>query len=493
MRWFLDLVNGPHPGARWVLGGRGSRVVGRTEGDFRIDDPSLSRRHARLFRRGRRWAVEDLDSKNGTRVNGAGATRARALRPGDQIQFGRVLVNVSRGSSSGRWSRVGLAAGLILLGALQLSWIAYQLEPGDGWLHRQVRRAGVWPASGAGDRAVRPRVGEAPDAALPSVEAVSERVAERLRVTLAEAGAARGAEMDRTLARTLASIREQIVELKRASANPELTEAVDRLAERTRRTAQTLEAWRAQAQAPGERPDGEALASLREQLGSVSNRIATLQQTHASWRETLENRLGARSAENFSAEVERVVFVVDASGSLIDTMPFVIDALAERIERLGAEQRAAVIFYQDGAAMEAPPVGMHPVSETTARRVRAFADPGRGNVLPAGTSDPIGAIERAALYEPDEIVLFTDAITNGRTTGLNPARLIEAVQRINGSRSTALRLSAVHLFREDPLGSLRVITRMFGGSYTFVDEPDDYDGPEAESEGLLEALGPPLQ
>ena len=64
-------------------------TVGRAEGvDVRIDDPSVSRLHAELIRRGAFVYVSDLGlSANGTRVNGRPVGR-RVLAEGDVVTFG---------------------------------------------------------------------------------------------------------------------------------------------------------------------------------------------------------------------------------------------------------------------------------------------------------------------------------------------------------------------------------------------------------------------
>jgi hypothetical protein len=64
-------------------------TVGRAEGvDVRIDDPSVSRLHAELVRRGTFVYVSDLGlSANGTRVNGRPVGR-RVLAEGDVLTFG---------------------------------------------------------------------------------------------------------------------------------------------------------------------------------------------------------------------------------------------------------------------------------------------------------------------------------------------------------------------------------------------------------------------
>ena len=64
-------------------------TVGRGRGvDIRLDDPSVSRLHAELVRRGPYIYVADLGlSRNGTRVNGRPVAR-RVLADGDVLSFG---------------------------------------------------------------------------------------------------------------------------------------------------------------------------------------------------------------------------------------------------------------------------------------------------------------------------------------------------------------------------------------------------------------------
>jgi DNA-binding CsgD family transcriptional regulator len=53
-----------------------------------LADPTLSRLHAVLERYGAGWCVRDLDSRNGTFVNGQRVWRERPLRPGDELRVG---------------------------------------------------------------------------------------------------------------------------------------------------------------------------------------------------------------------------------------------------------------------------------------------------------------------------------------------------------------------------------------------------------------------
>ena len=69
----------------------GGLVVGRTaEADLRVSDPTISRRHAELQAVGSGVAVRDLDSSNGTFINGV-RIREGVLSPNDSVAFGKVI------------------------------------------------------------------------------------------------------------------------------------------------------------------------------------------------------------------------------------------------------------------------------------------------------------------------------------------------------------------------------------------------------------------
>lgn len=67
----------------------GENIVGREPGaQVWLDLPGVSRRHARIVVDGVRVTLEDLNSKNGTRLRGAAVTTTRVLADGDDIRFG---------------------------------------------------------------------------------------------------------------------------------------------------------------------------------------------------------------------------------------------------------------------------------------------------------------------------------------------------------------------------------------------------------------------
>jgi hypothetical protein len=72
----------------------GELVLGRSgRCDVPIDEATVSRRHARLWRQPGRWLVQDLQSTNGTFVNGRQVGRCE-LRPGDLLALGEARLRV---------------------------------------------------------------------------------------------------------------------------------------------------------------------------------------------------------------------------------------------------------------------------------------------------------------------------------------------------------------------------------------------------------------
>jgi pSer/pThr/pTyr-binding forkhead associated (FHA) protein len=61
-----------------------------------IEDPFASGDHAVLTFRGRAWYVEDLDSTNGTFVNGSQVDGVAPLGFGDELQIGQVRLRLER-------------------------------------------------------------------------------------------------------------------------------------------------------------------------------------------------------------------------------------------------------------------------------------------------------------------------------------------------------------------------------------------------------------
>ena len=91
----LIITNGPQEGStiplllsKLTIG----RATSKADWEICLQDPSVSRPHARLEMVDNAWIIYDLGSANGTSVNGTPVTeKGRALRDGDVLMLGATL------------------------------------------------------------------------------------------------------------------------------------------------------------------------------------------------------------------------------------------------------------------------------------------------------------------------------------------------------------------------------------------------------------------
>jgi predicted component of type VI protein secretion system len=87
----IVLEDGSYP-----LEGSGPWTVGRSqENDITVNDPNVSRRHARISRADNGFVVEDLGSTNGTLLDGAPIDR-ELIEGGDELTFGQTAARFVR-------------------------------------------------------------------------------------------------------------------------------------------------------------------------------------------------------------------------------------------------------------------------------------------------------------------------------------------------------------------------------------------------------------
>jgi diguanylate cyclase (GGDEF)-like protein len=87
----LVIIYGDDLGRRVPLVSDGPMTIGRSSRcEVHVDQESVSRNHARIKREKGRFAIEDLDSTNGTYVNDE-LVEETVLRDGDQLKIGRTI------------------------------------------------------------------------------------------------------------------------------------------------------------------------------------------------------------------------------------------------------------------------------------------------------------------------------------------------------------------------------------------------------------------
>jgi hypothetical protein len=91
----LVLMSGPHEVRAYPLNAP-QIAIGRSErSDIALADPGVSRNHARIVREGDDFIIEDLQSTNGTEVNGQ-PVRRRRLANGDMIKLANSTLQFRR-------------------------------------------------------------------------------------------------------------------------------------------------------------------------------------------------------------------------------------------------------------------------------------------------------------------------------------------------------------------------------------------------------------
>jgi hypothetical protein len=136
----LVAEGGPYDGRVFTLP-PGVITVGRAvDNDLVFDDPSLSRKHARIHRDGNRLEVEDLGSSNGSFVNGR-RVGGGAAGAGDVIRFGDLSFRCEGGEYGstrsvdpglGRlqfWGLIGGAGATFLLLVLAVVFLVRKVPP----------------------------------------------------------------------------------------------------------------------------------------------------------------------------------------------------------------------------------------------------------------------------------------------------------------------------------------------------------------------------
>lgn len=92
MRAWLERIT-PPGGAITLPAGSGALTFGRSpRATVVFDDKALSARHCEVAWADGFWRLRDLGTALGTRLNGQPLTSARALFPGDEVQFGGVVL-----------------------------------------------------------------------------------------------------------------------------------------------------------------------------------------------------------------------------------------------------------------------------------------------------------------------------------------------------------------------------------------------------------------
>lgn len=100
VRLRLRVNRGPDPGHVFALT-EGEYLIGRSpEANIRLDDDTVSHRHAKIVVTSRRATIEDLGSLNGSMLGDVTLRGTAILTPGDRVFLGEAELFVEAGDQS---------------------------------------------------------------------------------------------------------------------------------------------------------------------------------------------------------------------------------------------------------------------------------------------------------------------------------------------------------------------------------------------------------
>ncbi|HET6442147.1 MAG TPA: VWA domain-containing protein [Phycisphaerae bacterium] len=154
----------------------------------------------------------------------------------------------------------------------------------------------------------------------------------------------------------------------------------------------------------------------------------------------------------------KIVYVLDRSGSMTDSMDYVKFEVKQAIGELGEANEFHVIFYSSGPPVEMPTRRLVEATERNKQLAFEFID----GVIPQGKTDPSKALERAFAVKPERIYLLTD--------GEFDRAIIDLVKRLNPDKQVAVHtIGFLYKLSEEVL---KEVARENGGEYRFVSEKD---------------------
>jgi pSer/pThr/pTyr-binding forkhead associated (FHA) protein len=92
----LVVTEGPLTGTTLPLRESGTLIGRNPEASLVLDDDYASGRHMRLYRDDKGWVAEDLNSTNGTYLDGMKLTHASPVEVGSQLRIGKTVVELRR-------------------------------------------------------------------------------------------------------------------------------------------------------------------------------------------------------------------------------------------------------------------------------------------------------------------------------------------------------------------------------------------------------------
>ncbi|CAN5791663.1 hypothetical protein BH11PLA1_BH11PLA1_16470 [soil metagenome] len=167
-----------------------------------------------------------------------------------------------------------------------------------------------------------------------------------------------------------------------------------------------------------------------------------------------------------------VVYVVDGSGPMVSTWPWVAAEVERSVEELAATQRFNVVLFADrGAAESVRLFANEPLPASTHERARLAG--WLATMETTGRSSPLAGLRSALRQKPGVIFLLCRSIarTNGARWDAGNAAILKELDALNprgigGERAIVIKV--VQFIEPDSTGLLQAISKAHGGGDTVL-------------------------
>lgn len=184
---------------------------------------------------------------------------------------------------------------------------------------------------------------------------------------------------------------------------------------------------------------------------------------------------------------KNIAFIVDASGSMVDVLPFVVNELKRVVNELKPAQNITIIMFSGEGVYEVPGGGgvrgLRACTPKFKEDIRQWVslDNFKFETGGRGSQNVESAIVRALSYRPQLVFLLSDNLTGGGQGATQheifQPDLMKAVKKANDHKPPA-KFNTIQFLYEDPLvraglkGTLQLIADETGGNYKFIGARD---------------------
>jgi len=182
-----------------------------------------------------------------------------------------------------------------------------------------------------------------------------------------------------------------------------------------------------------------------------------------------------------------IAFIVDASGSMVDVLPFVINELKRVVNELKPAQNITIIFFSGEGVFEVPGgggvKGLRACTPKFKEDIRKWVtlENYKFDTGGRGSANVQTAILRGLTYKPQLVFLLSDNLTGGGQGATQHEifqdDLMESIRKANDHKPPA-KFNTIQFLYEDPLvraglkGTLQLIADDTGGNYKFIGARD---------------------